>query len=70
MPTGSSLTQGPLFKALRVGKLFTVKKGAVLHFEDTVTLPSTANIGDLVVVAGILYIATAANTWTKVGLQS
>lgn len=32
--------------------------------------PATAQVGELIEVAGILYVASAADTWTKVGLQS
>lgn len=33
-------------------------------------LPATCEIGELVSYGGILYTASALNTWTKVGLQS
>ena len=33
-------------------------------------LPDTAEIGELVSFGGVLYTASALNTWTKVGLQS
>ena len=32
-------------------------------------LPSNAEIGELVCYSGILYVASALNTWTKVGVQ-
>jgi hypothetical protein len=34
------------------------------------TLPSTCRVGEIISVGGILYVASASNTWTKVGLQS
>ena len=32
--------------------------------------PATGVIGELICVSGILYVCSAANTWTKVGVQS
>lgn len=39
----------------------------VPHYE---ILPSSSDVGQLVESGGILYIASAANTWTKVGTQT
>lgn len=33
-------------------------------------LPATCDVGELVEVAGILYVGSAINTWTKVGTQT
>jgi len=42
----------------------------VIHLRNFSAVPILGNVGDLVCVAGVLYICTAANTFTKVGTQT
>lgn len=39
----------------------------VPHYAST---PATCEVGELCEVAGILYVGSAVNTWTKVGTQT
>lgn len=38
----------------------------VPHYAAT---PATCEVGELIEVSGILYVGSAADTWTKVGVQ-
>ena len=76
---GTSLNAGPIWRNLRVAAKGKIRMlaGSTLQFDYTSrlalapgTLPATCAKGELAVdTAGILYIATATNTWTKVGVQ-
>ena len=41
-----------------------------IKIPHSASTPATCEVGELVEVGGIAYICSAANTWSKIGLQS